>query len=238
MSAAKAFDDAAVYQAEIRALVPGYDDVHARLPGMVSMALGHVPASVAVVGCGPGHELLALAMKFEDAQIVGLDPAPAMVASARAAIDAAGLESRVRVLQDAVPTPTSYVPCEAVVVALVGHFIPDDGHRAAYYEGLCRLLKPGGVLANVELGHRGPADDAAVTSHVAHARAAGLSPSRCDALRTRLSDRFHRLTQQRREALMRASSLTRIATPQVHHTVVTELYRRDDLTQQASVRAR
>ncbi len=51
------------------------------------------------IGCGTGRNLVKIARRYPQARFYGLDVSNEMLASARAAIARAGLESRVRVAQ-------------------------------------------------------------------------------------------------------------------------------------------
>ncbi len=55
--------------------------------------------AVLEIGCGTGRNLIAVARRFPEAQVFGLDVSSAMLASARAAIGRAGLEGRIIVAQ-------------------------------------------------------------------------------------------------------------------------------------------
>lgn len=51
------------------------------------------------IGCGTGRNLIAIAQRFPQAQVFGLDVSNAMLASARGAIERAGLAGRIVVAQ-------------------------------------------------------------------------------------------------------------------------------------------
>ena len=55
--------------------------------------------TVLEIGCGTGRNLVAVARRFPDAQVFGLDISSEMLVSARAAIHRAGLEARVAIAQ-------------------------------------------------------------------------------------------------------------------------------------------
>lgn len=63
-----------------------------------ALALGVRDGRALDVGCGPGGIALLLARQAPGLSITGIDAAPRMIAEARAAARAAGLESRVRFL--------------------------------------------------------------------------------------------------------------------------------------------
>ncbi|MFM9977930.1 MAG: class I SAM-dependent methyltransferase [Sphingomonadaceae bacterium] len=55
--------------------------------------------SVLEVGCGTGRNLIAVARRYPDARLFGLDISEEMLATARAKIAAAGLDARITVVQ-------------------------------------------------------------------------------------------------------------------------------------------
>jgi S-adenosylmethionine-diacylgycerolhomoserine-N-methlytransferase len=63
-------------------------------------ALAPLPGeTVLEIGCGTGRNLIAIARRFPNAAVYGLDVSSAMLATARVAIRRAGLDDRVRLAQ-------------------------------------------------------------------------------------------------------------------------------------------
>jgi S-adenosylmethionine-diacylgycerolhomoserine-N-methlytransferase len=56
-------------------------------------------AAVAEIGCGTGHNLIALARRYPEIRLFGIDPSAAMLETARHKIQRAGLEHRIRLAQ-------------------------------------------------------------------------------------------------------------------------------------------
>ena len=64
-------------------------------------ALAPLPGeTVLEIGCGTGRNLISVARRFPSAAVYGLDVSSAMLATAHAAIDRAGLGGRVMLAQD------------------------------------------------------------------------------------------------------------------------------------------
>ncbi|MEP9356095.1 trans-aconitate 2-methyltransferase [Xanthobacter sp. KR7-65] len=90
------------------------------------------------LGCGPGNSTELLAERFPDAQVLGLDTSPDMIAAARRRLPAARFElADVSALE--LPQPADVIFANAVL-----QWVPD---HAALLPRLMSLLAPGGVLA-------------------------------------------------------------------------------------------
>ena len=101
------------------------------------------PQYVADLGCGPGNLTAALAQRWPQALVTGVDNSPEMIAAARAAAPAPGAGSLSFELGD-VATWQPARPPDVIVCNAVLQWVP--GHR----ELLCRwagLLAPDGWLA-------------------------------------------------------------------------------------------
>ncbi|MCF4166411.1 class I SAM-dependent methyltransferase [Zavarzinia compransoris] len=137
-----AFSDAAAedYDGRIARMAPGYT---LALELVTALARCRFPedARVLLAGSGTGTELLALAAAGPGWRFTAVEPSPAMMASARGKIAAAGLDHRVTfveaMLDEAPPEPH-----DAAVSALVLHFIPDDGAKAGFMAALAARLAP------------------------------------------------------------------------------------------------
>ncbi len=96
------------------------------------------PETVLDLGCGPGNSTAVLRARYPDAQVVGLDSAPDMLAKARASgIEAEWVEADLRTYQP--PGPVELLFSNATL-----HWLPD---HAALFARLVSWLAPGGVLA-------------------------------------------------------------------------------------------
>ena len=132
------------YDNRIRRMAPGYD---LSLELIVALARQVFPpeAHILLAGCGTGTELLALAAAGPGWRFTAVDPAAAMLDSARAKTTAAGIDHRVEFIE-ALLGDAPLVAHDGAVSALVLHFIPDDGAKAGFLADLRRRLCPGAPL--------------------------------------------------------------------------------------------
>ena len=105
--------------------------------------LAQVPPGLAVrraddIGCGPGNSTELLAARWPEAEVVGLDTSPNMLAAARARLPGCRfVEADVAAWDDA-------GPWDVIFANAVLQWVPD---HARLYPGLVSRLAPGGVLA-------------------------------------------------------------------------------------------
>lgn len=143
-------DEAPVYDAAIRRMVPGYDLLHR----LVRAELGaRIPttARLLVVGAGTGAELSGLAAAGRGWTFAAVDPAASMLQVARLRAAQEGYGDRV-VWH---PTHLDEVPIEpgfdAAVMLLVAHFLPLDGAKQALFDGIAARLHGGAPLVFADL---------------------------------------------------------------------------------------
>ncbi len=192
----KSFTDAKHYLREIESLVPGYSTIHHVLPHVVASLL---PASarVLVVGCGPGHELVALAKALpEGVKIDAIDTELGMVLAAREVVEAAQV-TELCVHHSSLAKYQLTKPYDLVVSVLVGHLIPDDGGRADFLHQISTVLRPDAYAVLVDMMHGGEWHPQWCQAYLSWALASGLSPERVEVLRDRLDGGFALLTRAR-----------------------------------------
>ena len=110
--------------------------------------------SVLEIGCGTGRNLVAIARRFPEARVFGLDVSNAMLATARAAIRRAGVESRVALAQ---ADATAFDPAalfgqagfDRVLVSYALSMVPP--WREALAQAI-DVVAPGGALEIVDFG--------------------------------------------------------------------------------------
>lgn len=113
-----------------------------------------VGGTVLEVGCGTGRNLIAVARRYPDAALFGLDISEAMLATARANVARAGLADRIVLAQ---ADATAFDPqalfgrggFDRVFLSYTLSMIPD--WRAALRQG---ALATGGTLALVDFGQQ------------------------------------------------------------------------------------
>jgi len=105
--------------------------------------------TVLEVGCGTGNHLVQLAKSFPGAQCVGVDIDPTGIAMARETMRAAGLESRVRLVEGDVGQGVPVSSCACAVMIEVLHEI-SPAVRPAVVKACARALAPGGWLVIID----------------------------------------------------------------------------------------
>lgn len=110
-------------------------------------------ASLVEVGCGTARNLIAIARRYPDARLYGLDASAAMLETARAAVHRAGLDHRITLVaglaEDLSPTQFGGESFENVLFSYSLSMIPD--WRAALAAGFA-ALSPDGRLHVVDFG--------------------------------------------------------------------------------------
>lgn len=107
------------------------------------------PCRVLDVATGTGDVALALAHRHPQAAVVGLDPSVGMLEVARRKVAAAGLGERIELVEgDAQAMDFPGASFDACCIAFGIRNVPD---RAAALAEMTRVLRPGGVLAVLEL---------------------------------------------------------------------------------------
>lgn len=115
--------------------------------------LAQVPADAALLDLGCGAGLDALLMASRVASVVGIDFSTEMLASASASARTMGIENVEFRLGDAERIPAE---SSAFGAALVNGIFNLNPARAAIFDQLARVIKPGGVLWAAELILKGP----------------------------------------------------------------------------------
>ncbi len=116
-----------------------FDRVHTSV--LSEIARIGVPRVVLDVGCGTGKLLSAIGLRFPTTRLLGVDPAPAMVATASER--AAGARSVAFATASATALPFDEASCDLVVSTSSFHHWDDQ--RQGLVE-VCRVLRPGGAL--------------------------------------------------------------------------------------------
>jgi ubiquinone/menaquinone biosynthesis C-methylase UbiE len=146
-----------------RALMPLYDpctrllgvrDAHWRLVAQTGIERG---ATVLEIGCGTGNLLLLAARAVPGATLIGLDPDPAVLATAARKARRAGATLRLdRGYADRLPYPDGSV--DRVLSAFMLHHLPVNQQHDALRE-VRRVLAPGGRLHLLDIDGSPPSAD-------------------------------------------------------------------------------
>ena len=114
-------------------------------------------ARICEIGCGTGRNLVALAHRYRDAEIFGIDASTEMLKTARTNVARAGLASRLRLERclaeelDPAETFGLAAPFDAIVLSYTLSMISD--WRQAVDRAVA-VLKPAGVLAVVDFSEQ------------------------------------------------------------------------------------
>ena len=100
-----------------------------------------VPEAAVDVGCGTGNLALAVAGRWQECAVLGVDPSPAYVRAAADRSAGAGRVGFVRGTADRLPLRDEAV--DAALALLVLNFVPDPVLAVAE---MVRVTRPGGVL--------------------------------------------------------------------------------------------
>jgi len=145
-----AAEKAQAYDRRIRDAIPGYEALHVLACAVVAETTGgHGRALVA--GAGTGAECVALAQACPRLAIVGVDPAPEMLAVAERKVAEHDLVARVRLMPGTAADLPEFEKFDAATLLLVLHFLKDDGAKAALLSDIARRLKPGAPLVLADL---------------------------------------------------------------------------------------
>ncbi len=145
----------ATYQDRIRSIVPGYDDLAMMMLGELA-GLTPISARVLVVGSGAGEEIAVMGQARPRWRFTGVDPSAQMIEIAADRVAATGLSDRVELHHGTVDEIPSHPPHDAATMALVMHFVPDDGAKSALLEQIAERLRPGAPFTLVD-AHGDPA---------------------------------------------------------------------------------
>ncbi len=105
--------------------------------------------SILEVGCGTGRHLVLLAKAFPQARCVGVDIDPTGMKAANAAVEAAGVAARVRLIEGDIGTAVTRASMDAVVMIEVLHEIAPES-RQGVIDACHRALRPDGWLLIID----------------------------------------------------------------------------------------
>lgn len=138
------------YEQRVRTLIPAYATMHQLVNALLRSLLSS-RAEVLVVGSGTGMELCELGAANPHWNLLGVDPSADMLEIATGNIARLGLTERVTLQRGKVEDLPGDRRFDAATLALVMHFLPDDGSKLAILGNLAERLKPGAPLILVDL---------------------------------------------------------------------------------------
>lgn len=135
------FDDwAPRYDAQIREMVPRYEEIHETLLALLSL---RPPRRLLDLGAGTGYTLRRVMEAFPHVTAVGLDVSPEMLERARQRL--AGMEERVVLHQTDIASPSVDGAYDAIVSILAVHHLWADEKRHLFSR-IWEHIEPGGVF--------------------------------------------------------------------------------------------
>ena len=132
------------------------------LPPQVLLA---VKQTIVDVGCGPGEWVLAIARQHPACRVVGLDISQRMITYARACAQVQRLPNahfEVANACEALPFPNN--SCDLIHARLVTGFLSTTTWPG-FLKECFRILRPGGILCNIELENMGDTNSPALTHY-------------------------------------------------------------------------
>lgn len=144
---------AALYDAEVRKVIPYYDAIQAETLDLVRSVVGE-PTCWVDTGAGTGALLERALPLFPRTRFVVADPSEAMLGQARQRFAGLGAaEGRVAVLpavaSDGLPQVEPALRAQVVTAIMCHHYLDPEARRAAV-RGCYDVLEPGGVLVVFE----------------------------------------------------------------------------------------
>ncbi|MCO5084403.1 MAG: class I SAM-dependent methyltransferase [Rhizobiaceae bacterium] len=196
-------DQAALdYDERIVRLVPGYA-LALDLMGCILATRASAPSRILAPGCGTGSEIAVLARQLPHARFTALDPSAGMLDAARSKLAATGSAERtafVHGMLDDLPEE----PHDAATVSLVLHFLPDDGSKATFLEGVGRHLSLGAPLLLFDATVSEGADEGLALWLARQ----GHSAEAVQAVLTRMKTQWRRATRERVDELLAEAGFT------------------------------
>ncbi|MEH0018453.1 MAG: class I SAM-dependent methyltransferase [Desulfobacter sp.] len=145
---------AGMYDEKIRKAILGYDEMHDLSYYLLKANLPR-NAKILVAGIGTGHESVTYAQNQKEWRIVGVDPAPEMVKSAKNKIAGLGLAERIKAVEGRVEDLEEN-HFDAATSILVMQFLKDNGDKETFLQSISAKLKTGASLILIDLvGEKG-----------------------------------------------------------------------------------
>jgi len=138
------------YDSIIRQIIPGYEAMHDMVRIYLQERLGG-GAEVLVAGVGTGQEAVSYGVNNPGWRITGFDQAETMLSIASERIRENHLEERVELIEGSINAVGQDHCYDAATSLLIMHFIPDNGEKYEFLMEIFNRLKPGGIIALVDL---------------------------------------------------------------------------------------
>lgn len=128
------------YDAQIREMVPRYEEIHSTLLGLLAL---RPPRRFLDLGAGTGHTLRHVLEAFAGTTAVGLDVSPEMLERARQRLD--DMATRVELRESDIASPEIAGSYDAIVSILAIHHLWADEKRHLFSR-IWEHIEPGGIF--------------------------------------------------------------------------------------------
>jgi tRNA (cmo5U34)-methyltransferase len=136
----------AEYDERIRTFVPRYERMIATVAETLTLLLDTRTPTIVDLGTGTGALAAKCIAALPDAQLIGIDMDPGMLAAARIRLrDQGNVHLEVGSFLDR-PLPS----CDALVACISLHHIRDAKQKKAFYAACSAALRPGGLLVSAD----------------------------------------------------------------------------------------
>lgn len=199
------------YDRVIRSVVPGYDDLLALVPAILSRRVRRSgQARILVVGAGSGNELDVYGRAEPGWTFVAVEPAREMLKQAEARVAGLGMAPRVEFFEGALADLPPTEPFDAATLSLVLHFQPDDGAKLGLLEDMAARLAAGSPAVVIDAhGEDGSAGfGEMMDAWMQYVLYRGTSPEDQARYRQQVRDGVFFVSEERMEALFREAGFT------------------------------
>lgn len=147
-----------------------FSEPNARFVATFLARFPHATGLVADLGCGPADISLRLAKAAPGLTVHAIDGSAAMLATAKEAVAAAGLDGRVTLYQRFLPADLPAPTYDAIISNSLLHHLPDP---AALWRTIASTARPGAAVLVMDLFRPESAEDA---QRIVHTYAADEPP--------------------------------------------------------------
>jgi len=137
------------YDDTAQKIIPAYHSIYELTQHLLRDRLNK-EARILVAGAGTGKEIINCSQNNPHWSFTGFDPAEPMLSIARKKVDAASLENKISLVLGLIDDVTEN-NFDAATSILVMQFLPDDGTKLNFLNGISEKLKPGALIVLVDL---------------------------------------------------------------------------------------
>ena len=130
-------------------IIPAYHAIYELAQHLLRDRLNK-EARILVAGTGTGKEIIDCSQNNPQWSFTGFDPAEPMLSIARKKVNAASLENKISLVLGLIDDVTEN-NFDAATSILVMQFLPDDGTKLNFLNGISEKLIPGALIVLVDL---------------------------------------------------------------------------------------